>query len=286
MLPQSPALLRRKGAIVGASGTIGHRLRDGLRPVPAADRWRPVGVVIVGGGIAGLSAAWRLGGPASTISWCWSWKPHSGRNFASGKLGGIPCPWGAHYLPVASQGKPCPVQPCSTRLGVLEGRDADGEPIVAEQFLCRDPQERLFFDGTWHEGLVPTHRPERRRSTGLGRVSEADQPLGRVGAMRAAGGPSPCPLATCSDDAEVTALDRMSMADWLGRQKLKSPRLRWLVDYACRDDFGLTVEQTSAWAGLFYFVSASALPGPKPQPLLTWPEGNGRFVDHPARAAR
>src|SRR5215468_3750816 len=49
-----------EGTIVGASDGIGHRLRDGFRPAPGADRWRHVGVLIVGGGIAGLSAAWRL----------------------------------------------------------------------------------------------------------------------------------------------------------------------------------------------------------------------------------
>jgi hypothetical protein len=88
------------------------------------------------------------------------------------------------------------------------------------------------------------------------------------------------PLSTGSDDAEVTALDRISMADWLRQQNLNSPRLRWLVDYACRDDFGLTVEQTSAWAGLFYFASRMRSPRTEPQPLVTWPAGNGRLVDH------
>src|SRR6185369_10005123 len=48
------------GEIVGASDLIGHRIRDGLRVSPSADQWERVGVVIVGGGIAGLSAAWQL----------------------------------------------------------------------------------------------------------------------------------------------------------------------------------------------------------------------------------
>jgi hypothetical protein len=52
------------------------------------------------------------------------------------------------------------------------------------------------------------------------------------------------------------------------------------VDYACRDDFGLSVEQTSAWAGLFYFASRMRTPGADAQPLITWPEGNGRLIDH------
>src|SRR3984893_19549091 len=53
--PQFPA-----GEIVGASDSIGHRLRDGLNIKPAADNWQQAGVVIVGGGVAGLSGAWRF----------------------------------------------------------------------------------------------------------------------------------------------------------------------------------------------------------------------------------
>src|SRR5438552_18517130 len=48
------------GEIVGASDVIGHRLRDGLHVTPSQDQWQREGVVIVGGGIAGLSAAWQL----------------------------------------------------------------------------------------------------------------------------------------------------------------------------------------------------------------------------------
>src|SRR5262249_32524286 len=52
--------LRFDGKIVGASDGMGHRLRDGLQPSPEEDRWQRVRVVIVGGGVAGLAAAWQL----------------------------------------------------------------------------------------------------------------------------------------------------------------------------------------------------------------------------------
>ena len=47
------------GGFVHESQTIGHRLRDGAA-FPAPRDERRVSIVIVGGGIAGLSAAWRL----------------------------------------------------------------------------------------------------------------------------------------------------------------------------------------------------------------------------------
>ena len=65
-------------------------------------------------------------------------------------------------------------------------------------------------------------------------------------------------------------LDRVSMAAWLDEQGLDAPWLRWLVDYACRDDYGARAADTSAWAGIHYFASRAAHEhGP-----LTWPEGN------------
>ena len=88
------------------------------------------------------------------------------------------------------------------------------------------------------------------------------------------------PVSACSDEAEVIALDRISMADWMNERGLSSPRLRWWVNYACRDDYGMELEQTSAWAGLFYFCSRVVEPGVESQSLITWPEGNGRLVQH------
>src|SRR5262245_40782904 len=48
------------GEIVGASDAFGHRLRDGQSIAVPAENWERVKVVIVGGGVAGLSAARRL----------------------------------------------------------------------------------------------------------------------------------------------------------------------------------------------------------------------------------
>src|SRR4051794_4255364 len=48
------------GEIVGANQALGHRLRAPLKVELAADQFQPVEVAIVGGGIAGLSAARKL----------------------------------------------------------------------------------------------------------------------------------------------------------------------------------------------------------------------------------
>ncbi len=66
-LPVALAACRRRatpplpvGEIVGASDVFGHRLRDSQRIDVPADAWERVPVAIVGGGVAGLTAAWRL----------------------------------------------------------------------------------------------------------------------------------------------------------------------------------------------------------------------------------
>ena len=63
------------------------------------------------------------------------------------------------------------------------------------------------------------------------------------------------PRRRSSDDAEWTALDRISMREWLTRSGFSGARLFWFAEYATRDDFGSSLDDTSAWAGIHYFAS-------------------------------
>jgi uncharacterized protein (TIGR01777 family) len=38
-------------------------------------------------------------------------------------------------------------------MALTEGNDADGNVLIKEQFLCRDPEERVFYKGRWYQGL-------------------------------------------------------------------------------------------------------------------------------------
>jgi hypothetical protein len=164
-------------------------------------------------------------------------------------------------------------------MGVIEGQDHDGEPVVAEQFLTRDPEERIFYKGRWYEGLF-LHAGETVEDQQQFEKFNAE--MNRWVAWRDAKGRRAfmLPVSACSDDAEVTALDRVSMAEWMNQHGFTSPRLRWWVNYACRDDYGMEVGQTSAWAGIFYFCARVLKPGVESQSLITWPEGTGRLVNH------
>jgi hypothetical protein len=269
-----------EGEIIGASDVFGHKIRDELRIEPSPERWESIEVLIVGGGIAGLSAAWQLQKAGFEKFLLLELEPAPGGTSRSGNNAAavVPYPWGAHYLPAPMKENVALVSLLG-EIGVLEGSDRDGQPVVAEQFLCRDPEERIFYKGRWYEGLYlqagaspdDLAQLERFNSEIAAWVNWKDSRGRRAFTI---------PISACSDDAEVTALDKMSMGAWLQARGLNSLRLRWLVDYSCRDDYGLTVDQTSAWAGLFYFASRVPRAGADSQPLITWPEGNGHLVTH------
>lgn len=284
-LPMALAACRRseaprlpEGEIVGASDVIGHRIRDGLNVTPSRDQWQRVGVVIVGGGVAGLSAAWRLLKSGFDDFVVLELESAPGGTARSGQSPLVAYPWGAHYLPAPMKENTGLIS-LLDEMEVLEGRDADGEPVVAEQFICRDPEERVFYRGRWYEGL---YLHAGASAEDLAQLAAFNEEVNRWVAWRDSRGRRAfaIPVATGSDDVEVSALDKMTMADLLDRRGWRSERLRWLIDYACRDDYGSTLDQTSAWAGLFYFCSRVTKPGAEARPLMTWPEGNGRLVSH------
>jgi hypothetical protein len=162
---------------------------------------------------------------------------------------------------------------------VIEGIDAKGEPIFGEQYLVRSPEERIFTGGQWWEGLY-LHAGESVEEARQYRAffAEVDRwVLWRDVKGRRA---FTVPRSKGSDDTEVQALDRLSFQQWLDQRNLHSKRLLWLLDYACRDDYGAHLDTTSAWAGLFYFAARKSSPREESRPVITWPEGNGFLVNH------
>ncbi len=271
-----PPELPFEGTIAGGDDRSGHRLREGWRPEPL--RTSRAAVVVVGAGLAGLSAAWRLSRAGLDDYRVLELGVAPGGTSVGGANGVTPFPWGAHYLP-------CPlpharaVELLAEELGAAV-RAPDGRLVFDEAQLCRAPQERLFVGDRWYEGLYP-----QAGATGQDRdeLLRFQAEVRRLAGLRDGRGRRAfaVPMAHGSDDAELVALDRLSMADWLAARGLRGERLRWYVEYGCRDDYGLTLADTSAWAALHYHASRTEHGGP--DDLLTWPEGNARIVAHLAR---
>jgi monoamine oxidase len=237
-----------------------------------------VKVAIVGGGPSGLSAAWRLERAGLRDFLVFELESAAGGTSGYGTDGVVPHPWGAHYVPVPTRENRA-LTLLLDEMGALDAPGPDGEPRGKEQFLIREPEERVFVDGRWHEGLYPEVLAEPEDKAELARFQKE---IERWVVWRDSRGRRAfaLPLRRSSDDAEVTALDGISAERWLEARGLRGELLRWWVEYACRDDYGLSLADTSAWAMLFYFCSRVAKPGQESAPFLAWPEGNGRIVRH------
>jgi glycine/D-amino acid oxidase-like deaminating enzyme len=236
------------GGFVYESQAQGHRLRD-RAAFPAPKRSERVAVTIIGGGIAGLSAAWRLAKRGFRDFLVLEMESQAGGNARCGENEITAYPWAAHYVPVPNRHSTL-VRELFEEFGALENGRWN------ERYLCHTPQERLFIHGRWQEGVEPAAY-ERRE---FHRFEERMRGFAATGAFSIPAQPQ-----------RFVELDRVSMADWLRRERFDSRYLRWYVDYACRDDYGARSHEVSAWAGVHYWASREHVE----QGPLTWPEGNG-----------
>ena len=270
------------GVLVETGMRRGHQMRDAGPLVPA--RWRSHRVVIVGSGVAGLGAAWALARRGITDVRVLELDDVTGGTARGGTSGVTSYPWGAHYI-VAPQREQTELIALLGELGAIESYAADGTPVIDEALRCREPEERVFYRGHWYEGLYLEAGATADDRAQLARFRAAiDELAGRRDAQgrRAFA----IPRSHSAQDDDLVALDQLSFGAWLDARHLTSPRLRWLCDYACRDDYDLLAADTSAWAGLFYFAARERAPGAAAQTVLTWPNGNATLVGHLAKAAQ
>lgn len=273
------------GQIVGQVERMGHVLRQ-MRESPP---WRDDApterrrVVVVGGGVAGLACArsLRRGGISDVL--VLELDDRAGGTATWGENATSAYPWGAHYvtLPLENGGA---FGDFLVEAGACT-RTPDGGLVGAERALCREPEERLYLSGAWHDGLWPS------AGASAVEVHEFEQFRAKLDALSMELRPNGTrlfrfPLADGSAFGAVgDALDKISAAAWLEQQSLVSPRLAWMINYACRDDYGCLAKETSALAALAYFAGRLRAPGAEPQPVLSWPAGNGHLVQALAKGA-
>lgn len=269
------------GTLSGADFTRGHKLRAKTFPTPT--RTERTTVAIVGGGISGLAAAWALtdaGVPFSLLEL----EDRAGGNARAGRNAVSAYPLGAHYLPIPNP-EATSVLRLLERLGIVTGWQG-GKPVFDPFQVVADPDERLLHLGRWQEGLVP--------SVGLTTADHHDLTafFARVEAYRhrigADGRPAfALPMAGSSRDADLLALDRLSMTAWLHAQGWHSPVLHAHVRYSTRDDYGTEPQHISAWAGIHYWAGRrGAAANVAGDAVLTWPEGNGHLAGRMAARVR
>ncbi|MCG2575384.1 FAD-dependent oxidoreductase [Dechloromonas sp. XY25] len=263
------------GELLGMNVALGHRLRDGR--LPPHDLTRRTGVLIVGAGISGLSAAWWLARHGHHDFTVLDMESEPGGNSRGGQSPTVAYPWGAHYLPLPGP-EAVHVRELLAELGILQGDPGTRRPTYDERYLCGTPQERVYRHGLWEEGLLPhrgldaAERDEQKRFHD--QMEALKRATGRDGRRLFA-----IPMALSSRDAEWRALDKMNFRQWLLDNGYTAPTVHWLANYACRDDYGTDYAQTSAWAGLHYFACRNGeAANASDDTVLTAPEGNAWLV--------
>ena len=263
------------GELKGPSMELGHKIRDKINSthIPSSTETIETEVLIVGGGIAGLSAAWWLKKHGFNDFLLLEMEKEIGGNSSSDKNNISAYPWGAHYVPLPGNDAHY-VKSLFEELGIIEGYDTHGLPIYNEYYLCHDPEDRLFKDGKWHDGLIPQKGLNQKDQAELERffkiIGEYKLAIGNDGKSAFT-----IPLALSSNDSKFRKLDQISMAEWMKEQNFQSQSLNWYINYCCRDDYGGLSSDVSAWAGIHYFASRKGIAAnAEKNTVLTWPEGN------------
>ncbi len=262
--------------ISGTNHILGHRLwiKDFPKPIQKIE----IPYLIIGGGITGLSAARQFRKNGIDDFLLLELENHLGGNASNGQNQYSKFPLGAHYLPLPNFSDKKLLQFLEEEK-IITGYDTSGFAIFDETQLTFFPQERLFYNNSWQEGLVPKNLNEADRHD----FDAFFEKMEKYQSAKGADGKFlfDIPVKMSSADKMVRDFDKITMKEWLRQQGLVSETLCNYVDYCCRDDFGLGIDYVSAWAGIHYFAARKHDSTPdKKENVLTWPEGNARLALH------
>jgi hypothetical protein len=260
-----------KGKILTGNNKRGHLLREGKFTKPTQTNY--FDVVIVGSGIAALSAARKLQQNNITNFTILELDDTIGGNAINGKNEVSAYPWAAHYLPI-------PNLDDKELLNFLQEHqiitkiDEKGIPNYNEEYVCAEPEERLFINGYWQDGLIPNIGISSEEK------KEIDAFFALIKTYKSAIGNDGKPAFTIPNfysttDSAYTDLDNISFYDFLKQKGFKTKALFWYLNYCVSDDYGTNLNDASAWSGIHYFAARKGVSGnTEGDTVLTWPEGN------------
>ena len=270
----------------GSSPERGHRLRRPLPPLSSARPLRRAGALVLGGGVAGLAALRALHAAGVQDTALLELEDSVGGNSRAHVLAGQACPVGAHYLPVPGPAAR-EVSEWLHEIGLMRFDALRGKSLPDERHLAHAPNERLWIDGQWQDGLLASIDGRPALAAQAQRFAQAVSEASRLGFAM--------PTQRAPFGAAHAALDAQTFAYWLQAQGLNDLHLLAYLDYACRDDYGAGLHTVSAWAGLHYFASRHGFKAPgtllseaegRSEGVFTWPEGNAWLVERLAAPLR
>ncbi|WBV55687.1 NAD(P)-binding protein [Chryseobacterium daecheongense] len=263
--------------ITGTKHILGHQLW--AKDFPASTEEIHKKYLIVGGGISGLSACRFLNKNNQDDYLLIEMENHFGGNSSNGENRYSKFPLGAHYLPLPNKENKEIIdflQEC----GIYEGDDESGEPILDEYQMTFPQQERLFYKNAWQNDIVPQKGISAEVQHELNRFFKLMDDYREKKDLNNKYWFA-IPVEDSSREVEGVKLEKIIFKDWLKHQCFKSEELLWVLDYSCRDDYGLGIDYVSAWAGIHYFAGRKNNWSKKyKDQVFTWPEGNANLVKH------
>lgn len=270
------------GKIIGEPHHFGHLIRNEVDLSRFTGIEKRVGTLIVGGGVSGVSAGWKLKQAGVNDFLIVDLHEQAGGTSASGFGNGTAFPWGGHYVRTPTPEAVC-IREVFSELGLFSKVKTGSWPRFKKEHLLREPESRLLQNGTWYAGVEPlvgASQQDMREFDEFWRdMVFWMEKKGRDGRRAFV-----TPLAYSSQDLDILKLDQITMAAYLQSKNWKSKRLHWYVNYGCLDDYGSTLDQVSAWAGIHYFCCRNydeQLQSLANQPVetATWPQGNAFLIE-------
>ena len=263
--------------ITGTNHILGHRLW--AKDFPQSSEVIHTQYLIVGGGISGFSACRFFSQNNEHDYLLLEMEDHLGGNSSNGQNAFSKFPLGAHYLPLPNK-ENTEIIEFLTECGICQGIEDNGEPILDEYQMTFPQQERLFYKNSWQNDVVPQKGITVEIQNELNRfftmMNDFRQKKDTLGNYWFA-----IPVHDSSREDEAMKLEKTLFKDWLQEHHFQSEELLWLLDYSCRDDYGLGIDYVSAWAGIHYFAGRKNNWSTKyKDQVFTWPEGNARLTQH------
>lgn len=270
--------------ITGTNSVLGHRLW--AKDFPKASEEIKTKFLIVGGGISGLSACRFFSKNNENDYLLLEMENHLGGNSSNGQNKFSKFPLGAHYLPLPNK-ENTEIIEFLKEIGIYQGDDQNGDPILDEYQMTFPQQERLFYKNSWQNDIVPQKGISTETQEEFDRFFKLmdnfrDKKDSKGNYYFA------IPVEDSSfEEPDFVQMEKMRFKSFLLTHNFKSEELLWLLDYSCRDDYGLGIDYVSAWAGIHYFAGRKNNWSKKyKDQVFTWPEGNARLSKHLSKYTR
>lgn len=244
------------GITIDSNRSIGHLARKAM--LQGIHKELSTDVLVVGGGIAGLSAACALQGRETVVC---ELGPTFGGSASAVSIGNRHFAQGAHYdISYPNYFGKEGLQ-LLERLGVITHNNTLDRWDFADRQFIIDPkqEERCFKHGNHFSSVLPSSELKQN-------FLDLLQPY--AGKM---------PLPTTNIAASERWLDEQNFATYLNKYLPVTNEFIEAIDYQMVDDFGGTSEQVSALAGVHYYRCRPYFESPEPE-VFSPTEGNYYFI--------